>query len=83
MLFSGAPALTSSPPPSTKIRLEKSTWASRVSVCVVFAHSRSARPEATICKRSVTEPGCQFTFSSASPSVCATCAITRLHSSIE
>ena len=66
-----------------KIRFEKSTFASRDCVCVVFAHSRSALPEATICRRSVTDPAIQFTLRFGSPTARPICAMTRLHRSIE
>ena len=83
MRLIGAPAFTSRPPPSMKIRLEKSTLASRVCVCVVLAHSSSARPPATICSRSATGAASQLIFSSGSPTARAICATTRLHRSIE
>ena len=79
----GVPALTRNPPPSKKIRFEKSTVAKRACVCVVLAHSRSARPAATICRRSVTEPESQFVLRFGSPTVRPICAMIRLHRSIE
>ncbi len=82
-LFTGESDFTRKPPPSTKIRFEKSTDASRAIVCVVFAHSRSALPLATICSRSDTEPISQFTLRFGSPTARPICAITRLQMSIE
>ena len=81
--LTGESDFTRKPPPSTKIRFEKSTEASRASVCVVFAHSMSALPDATICRRSDTDPPTQFTLRFGSPTARPICAITRLQMSIE
>ena len=55
-----ASALTMSLLASRKIRAEKSTLRMRVCVAVVFAQSRSALPDATICRRSVAVPASQL-----------------------
>jgi len=81
--LTGASTVTRNPPPSTKIRLEKSTSFKRVCVIVVLAQSMSALPEATICSRSETEPTRQFTLRSGSPTARLIAAITRWHRSIE
>jgi hypothetical protein len=82
-LLSGESVFTRNPPPSTKMRLLKSTLARRVRVSVVFAHSRSARPEPTIARRSVTPPTIQLILRLGSPTVRPIWAITRLQMSIE
>ena len=76
-------ARTRKPPPSTKIRLLKSTSFNRDCDCVVFAHSRSALPPATIAIRFGTVSTTQLTLRSGTPTARLIAAITRLHRSIE
>ena len=74
---------TRNPPPSTKIRLLKSTSFIRVCDAVVLAHSRSTLPMATIAMRFGTVSTTQFTLRSGTPTARPIDAITRLHRSIE
>ena len=83
MRWTGDAWLTSTPPASMKTRFEKSTFASRASVCVVLAHSMSAFPSATICSRAGVVPRIQFTLRFGSPTARPICAITCLQRSIE
>ena len=76
-------ARTRKPPPSTNMRLLKSTSFIRDCDCVVFAHSRSALPLATIAMRLGTVSTTQLMASAGTPMARPMPVIARLHRSIE